>query len=124
MRGLAIGRHTPHGSSGPTTTIQFALHDNPPPFSSRGVSLLSLQAQVALHKKGILEGLGMPHPMFVARVWPCNGWSTCHGKGMLGHRRVGGLVMDGWVGFLFAQPFNKKLNRKSDGNPNLKGLPF
>ena len=68
MRGLAIGRHTPHGSSGPTTTIQFALHDNPPPFSSRGVSLLPLQAQDALRKKGILEGLGMTHPTFVARV--------------------------------------------------------
>ena len=96
MRGLAIGRHTPHGSSGPTTTIQFALHDNPPPFSSGGVSLLSLQAQVALHKKGILEGLGMTHPMLVARV--CGlamvgqlvMEKACWAKG--GFR---GLVMDG-----------------------------
>ena len=102
MRGLAIGRHTPHGSSGPTTAIQFALHDNPPPFSSRGVSLLSLQAQVALHKKGILEGLGMTHPMLVARV--CGlamvGQLVIE-KACWGQWRVGGLVMDGAGTFLY-----------------------
>ena len=67
----------------------------------------------------------MTHPMLVARV--CG--LAMVGQLVIGKacRANGGWAalswMGGWAPFLLSL-FNEKLNRKSDGNPNLKRATF